>query len=126
MPSNSISFTEIESETLRGYIQKHIEWSRETFGEGHHLEGLLKHIEKECNEVRGAYYDATQERVTTKEVAMELVDIIILSVDALWRLDLSPELITAYLMEKQRINKGREYPKITDPNQPTEHVREKE
>jgi hypothetical protein len=119
------SLYQIEHETLREYIHEHIEWSRATFEGGTHFEGLMKHIEKEVNEARDAYYNAAQEIVLAKEILVELVDIVILSIDAMWRLGFTPEQIARALIEKQNINKGRRYPKITDESQPTEHLRDR-
>jgi hypothetical protein len=109
---------QIEHETLRQYIVEHIQWSREVFGEGNHTEGLLKHIEKEIQEVRSEDLPVHRCR--------ELVDIIILALDAMWREGFTAEEIVSALIEKQNINKGRKYPKITDPGQPTEHLREEQ
>jgi len=105
--------TQIMSTTLRNYIEEHWIWSQETFGPGEHMEGLLKHIEKECNEVRKMPHDI-----------MEGVDIVILAIDLMCRMGYSSDEIAAAIIEKQNINRLREYPKITDPDQPTEHVRE--
>ena len=107
---------QVEHQTIKQYLVEHKAWSLETFGESTHTEGLLKHIEKEVAEAREANF----------HILMELVDIVILSVDAMWRLGFSPEQITSALIEKQNINKKRRYPKITDPDQPTEHFREEE
>lgn len=109
---------QVEQETLRQYIVEHMQWSRETFGEGAHTEGLLRHIEKEVQEVRSEELAVHRMR--------ELVDIIILTLDAMWREGFTAEEIVSALIEKQNINKKRKYPKITDPDQPTEHLREKQ
>lgn len=124
------SLAQVESETIREYIQRHIQWSVETFGEGEHLEGLLKHIEKECNEVRNEVDNASanfiSEEEANKNILNELADIVILTVDAMWRQGFTPEQIAYALLEKQKINMRRKWTKITDPSQPTEHIREKE
>lgn len=108
----------IEHETILSYITKHMEWSRETFGDnegevGQHTEGLLKHIESEVQEIRKSPSDL-----------MEYVDILILVFDAMWRRGFTPREIVAAIIEKQNINKLREYPKITSASEPTEHVRD--
>jgi predicted house-cleaning noncanonical NTP pyrophosphatase (MazG superfamily) len=107
---------DITSQTIYDYIFNHRKWSLKTFGNGDHLEGLLKHISKEVEEVREA--DSNEEKLE------ELIDIIILSIDAAWRLGFFPYEITSVLIEKHNRNKTRTYPKITDPNEPTEHIRE--
>lgn len=115
---------QIEQETIQQYIRDHVIWSTGTFGGEEHTEGLLKYIEKEVNEVREAYYNVTQEAAIVETVMMEAIDIIILALDLVWRLGFTPEQITSALIEKQNINKLRAYPKITNPDQPTEHIRE--
>ena len=115
-----------EETTLGEYIQMHIEWSGKTFGEGSHTEGLLKHIEKEVAEVREAYYQGTTEQISqqqfNQEAAKEFVDIIILSIDAMWRQGLSADQIAHLLCTKQQINFERVYPAITNQDEPTEHI----
>lgn len=133
------SSKQVEGTTLVMYIIAHMNWSRETFGEGHHFDGLMKHIIKEVQEARSSYADvkgytgdmtkSTNERVNLvsiakNEVLYKLVDIIILALDAMWRLGFNQFEIVEALIEKQNINKKRRYPKITDPSQPTEHIRE--
>jgi len=101
--------------TIAEYAEQHKKWSYETFGEGAHTEGLCKHIEKEVNEIRTA--------TSAGEALYELADIIILAIDGMLRLGYSPTNIEVALLHKQRVNAKRKYPKITDENEPTEHVR---
>ena len=117
---------QVEHQTIKQYLVEHKAWSLETFGESTHTEGLLKHIEKEVAEAREANFHIGIADGAGEKLLMELVDIVILSVDAMWRLGFSPEQIASALIEKQNINKKRRYPKITDPDQPTEHFREEE
>lgn len=114
--ASKLSLKEIEGRTIKQYVQAHVNWSIETFGLPEHTEGLLRHIEKECQEIRAEN--------TTIGKAKEFVDIIILAIDAMWRLGLTPREIAAALIEKQQINEDRKYPPITDENEPTEHIRE--
>lgn len=109
------SLYQIEQMTIREYVMEHKIWSHETFGEGNHTEGLLQHIEKEVKEIRKLPSDL-----------LEWMDIIILAFDGAWREGYTPEQIVSALIEKQNINKQREWPKITDPSQPTEHFRKEE
>ena len=106
------SLYQVKMMTIKEYIQEHQEWSLKTFGEGNHTEGLLKHIEKEVEEVRRFPHNL-----------LEWMDIIILAFDGAGREGYTPEQIASALIEKQNINRGREWPKITDASQPTEHVR---
>lgn len=96
---------------LNQYILTQIEWSAAVFGEGEHTEGLLKHIEKELNEVRDSPTDI-----------MEWIDIIILALDGAWRAGFSPEDIVDALIEKQVINAHRKWPTTSNPDEPIEHI----
>ena len=110
-----VTFKQIETTTLYDYIGRHITWSIKTFGEGDHLEGLLNHIEKEIQEVRA--------EISPVERTKELVDIIILAIDAMWRQGFTSGEIVNMLLDKQNVNAQRNWPKITDPSKPTEHIR---
>jgi len=103
---------QVEQQTIREYVKEHKGWSLAAFGEGKHTEGLLRHIEKECIEVRKVPSDL-----------FEWIDIVILAIDGAWREGYTPEQIASALMEKQNINKAREWPKMVA-DQPTEHIRE--
>lgn len=105
---------QIQHETILEYIRTHVEWSDRTFGVGDHTEGLLKHIQKEIEEVR----EISPYSIT------EWVDIIILAIDGAHRQGYSPMQIASMLIEKQNINANRKYPKITNPDEPTEHIQE--
>lgn len=94
------------------WIEKHREWSKETFGEGPHTEGLCRHIEKELDEIRE----------NPKEI-MEWIDVIILALDGAWRAGHTPQEIVAALENKRRINEARKWQKKVK-GQPAEHVRE--
>lgn len=117
---------QLEKETMLEYVREHVKWSEETFGKGERTEGLLKHIEKEIQEAREADFYIGIAPEAGDCLKMELVDIIILALDATWRLGFTPEQIISALIEKQNINKAREWPQETRPNQPTEHIRQKE
>jgi len=110
--------------TIEEYVQMHILWSQKTFGEGEHLEGLLKHIVKEVEEVREVAGDFIQRNTGEKKlaVAKELTDIIILAIDAMWRQGFTAEEISSFLQVKQQINFERKYPPITNQDEPTEHI----
>lgn len=89
------------------------EWSLATFGPGRMTEGILRHIELEGQEVR-----------ENPEDLSEYIDIIILAMDAYWRAGGKPEGIASAIMDKQRINRSRTYPKTSE-DAPSEHVRDR-
>lgn len=97
---------------LRGYIQRHKDWSLKTFGEGRRTEGLCKHIEKELQEVR-----------QNPDDVFEWVDIIILAIDGAWRSGHSPLQVVNALIEKQAINFGRTWEESGSEDEPVEHKR---
>lgn len=91
------------------------EWSRETFGPGSRIEGVLDHITKEIAEVRAKPDDIT-----------EWADLAILTFDGALRQGFEPEEIIAAIKAKQSKNEGRTWPdwRTADPNKAIEHVRE--
>ena len=96
---------------LQKWLQKHIEWSRSTFGEGRRTEGLCKHIAKELDEIRAKPTDL-----------MEWIDVIILAFDGAWRAGYTAPQIVLALISKQAINFQRKWvPQSED--EPTEHLR---
>jgi hypothetical protein len=97
---------------LREYIQRHKDWSLQTFGEGKKTDGLIAHITKELDEIKNNPTDV-----------MEWIDVIILAMDGAWRAGYTPLQIVNALNEKQAINFGRKWSPIVE-GQPTEHVRE--
>ena len=97
---------------LNEYLDRQIEFSRKTFGDGKRTEPICRHIEKEVNEVR-AY----------PEDIMEWVDVIILAFDGAWRAGYTPEEISAALKVKQRINMERKWDKPENESDPFEHDR---
>lgn len=90
------------------------EWSRETFGPGDRVEGVLDHITKEVEEVRARPDDLS-----------EWVDLIILAFDGALRQDWEAEEIIAAIKAKQEKNEARTWPdwRTADPNKAIEHVR---
>lgn len=109
------SIKQVETETLLQYIHRHKKWSKKTFGYdglGDRVEGVLKHIEKEINEVRNDPNDL-----------MEAIDILILGFDLAWRMGYTPNEIVSALIEKQNINRERKWPVNVDKDKPTEHIK---
>lgn len=102
------------------YLRRHIEWSEQAFGPEPRREGVLKHLEKEIEEVRKAK--------TANEAFLEWIDIIILGLDGAQRElkgepDIKAVLILEALFAKQALNKQREWPNHGDPDRPIEHNR---
>jgi len=89
-------------------------WSTETFGPGDRLEGLLKHIRKELDEIEAKPTDVT-----------EWIDVVILAFDGAWRAGYEPEEIVAALSAKYAENRARVWPdwRTAPEGEPIEHVR---
>ena len=100
------------------FIHDHWAWSKRTFGEGDRTEGLLRHIERESDEVR---------QVHTPDAALgQWVDIITLGIDGALRAGHTPLAVAQALVNKQTLNRSRRWPPLINqiPDQPTEHYRE--
>lgn len=98
------------------HVARQKQFSERTFGPGHRTEGILRHIEKEMQEIREAPQDIK-----------EWIDIIILGMDGAWRAGFDPQAVAKALEEKQRVNRERTWPdwrKFTK-DQPIEHIRGK-
>lgn len=96
---------------LSKWLQSHILWSYDTFGDGQRTEGLCRHIEKELQEIRESPSDI-----------MEWIDVVILALDGAWRAGHSVKEICDALEKKQQINSERRWIR-TPENEPTEHVK---
>lgn len=99
---------------LLGYIERQIEWSRETFGPGTRLKGVLAHLRKELDEVEKDPGDAS-----------EWADIIILAIDGAWRQGITPDQLAQALAIKANVNRLRQWPdwRAASPDAPIEHTR---
>lgn len=97
---------------LVDYIKRHREWSEQTFGKGARTGGLVKHIQKECEEILAKPDDLE-----------EWIDVIILAIDGAWRSGHSAEEISGTLELKLLKNQRRVWKVSEDPNVPNEHVR---
>jgi len=95
---------------LFDYINRQKRWSKQTFGDTPRTEGVLRHIEKEIQEVRDAPQDCE-----------EWVDIIILALDGAWRAGFTPYEICQTMLRKQAKNMKRTYLKTPD-DVPSEHI----
>ena len=96
------------------HIERQRKWSRETFGPGSRLLGVLDHIRKELDEIAAAPTDVT-----------EWVDVVILALDGAWRAGYEPHQIIAAIKAKQAKNEAREWPDWREASEDTaiEHVR---
>ncbi|OZE03911.1 hypothetical protein CH255_19695 [Rhodococcus sp. 05-2255-2A2] len=96
------------------HLKHQRDWSRETFGPGSRIEGVLDHITKEIAEVRAKPDDIT-----------EWADLAILAFDGALRQGFEPEEIIAAIKAKQTKNEGRTWPdwRTADPDKAIEHVR---
>lgn len=97
---------------LVAYIEDHQRWSLNTFGQGTRTGGLVKHIQKECEEILAKPDDLE-----------EWIDVIILAIDGAWRAGYAPHQIARMLELKLLKNERRQWKVSTDPNAPNEHVR---
>lgn len=101
---------------LQTYIERHRDWSRETFGPNDRRAGVLAHIRKELVEIEDSGGDDVE----------EWVDIMILAIDGAWRAGHDPGKIAATLLVKQEKNKARQWPDWREKrdDEPIEHVRD--
>ena len=95
-------------------IQEQQDWSRETFGPGSRLQGVLDHIRKELREIESHPTDLS-----------EWVDVIILAIDGAWRAGYTPQEIIDQYIAKMKKNYAREWPdwRTMPPDKAIEHVR---
>jgi len=84
---------------LVAYIRGQIDFSREAFGPGPRLHGVLDHMAKEMIEV-----------VDSPQDPFEWADLIILAIDGAWRQGIAPEDLCSALSVKQEINRNRTWP----------------
>lgn len=97
---------------LVDYLNRHINWSDQTFGRGARTGGLVKHIQKECEEILAKPDDLE-----------EWIDVMILAFDGAWRAGYAPREIVDMLERKLYKNQQRLWKVSEDPNVPNEHVR---
>ncbi len=106
--------TLIHDSLTPGSIEAYYRWSLETFGPGERTLAVLRHIEKELDEVAAAPDDV-----------VEWADVIILAIDGAMRQGHTVRQIFAAIKAKHAKNMRREWPdwRLADPDQPIEHVR---
>lgn len=98
-----------------GHLRRQREWSRETFGPGKRLKGVLAHLRKEVDEVEASGgLDLT-----------EWIDLMVLAVDGAQRQGYTDAQIIEEYLAKMEENYSREWPdwrKFSE-DEPIEHVR---
>jgi hypothetical protein len=104
------------------FMDRQIVFSMKAFGEGRRTRGIIAHIRKEIKEVLKA-----------PNSPYEWIDIAILALDGAWRSvygGTSPdmarqvsELVAVALLEKQRKNVLRKWPKPISQNTAVEHIK---
>jgi hypothetical protein len=92
-------------------LQDHADWSDKTFGEGKRTIGLVKHIQKELNEILENPTDL-----------VEWCDVVILAFDGFRRAGGSPSQFLSEISNKILKNFSRKY-KMVPEDQPSEHDR---
>ncbi len=96
------------------HLHRQREFSRQTFGPGERIDGVLDHIRKELCEIEADPTDVE-----------EWIDVVLLAFDGAWRSGHSPEQIATCLAAKQVKNEARNWPdwRTADPTKGIEHVR---
>lgn len=97
------------------HLERHIEFSKKTFGPGILTEGIIDHITEELDEIKAEPLDLE-----------EWIDVVMLALDGAWRAGHSPEDI-AYMLEcKQTKNEARNWPDWTtvDRTKAIGHIKE--
>lgn len=97
------------------HLYRQREWSELTFGPGDRTSGTIDHIRKELIEIEADPHDLE-----------EWIDVILLALDAAWRLGNTPEEVAHAIATKQSINEHREWPdwRTIPTDKAVEHVRD--
>ena len=92
----------LKSFDLVKWLERQRSFSSHTFGPGDRSKGIISHVRQELVEIEDATSHAEQ--------LGEWVDVVILSLDAMWRLGYSAEEIAAAIHLKQLKNMKRRWP----------------
>ena len=98
---------------LVNWLTKKMEWSYKTFGTSERHIGVLKHIEKEIEEVRQRPQDVT-----------EWMDIVLLAFDGACRMGFTPDQVVSALIAKQEKNTQRRWPPPVANDEPSFHLKD--
>ncbi|WP_457939344.1 dATP/dGTP pyrophosphohydrolase domain-containing protein [Mesorhizobium sp. 10J20-29] len=94
------------------FVEKHRNWSYATFGSGRQTTGLIRHIQKELEEIRQSPDDLS-----------EWVDVMLLALDGYLRHGGTVENALRDMQAKQDKNLARRWVAATDESTPVEHNR---
>jgi hypothetical protein len=99
------------------FLKQQRNFSLHAFGPNERTKGIVDHIKKEIKEIEKAE--------TPGEKMNEFVDVVILALDAMWRLGFSPEEIVVAIQLKQSLNIRRKWPdwRTVPENEAVEHDR---
>lgn len=92
----------LKSFDLIKWIERQREFSSRTFGPGDRTKGIIDHVRKELVEI--------EQSQSHEEQLGEWVDVVILSLDQMWRLGYSGEEIASAIHLKQLKNIQRRWP----------------
>jgi len=125
------------------YYEHHVKWSKNTFGpvENRGFEGVIAHLRKEINELEeakekferakklpsGPIENIFEKQEAKNNLAEEIADIIILSLEMYNLMQVDSNEISVALVLKQDKNKSRRWPAVEDQvdGQPIEHIKDK-
>lgn len=102
----------MKQKTLREIVIDQQTFSQKTFGPGIRTKGIVAHIRKELKEIEQAPFDLS-----------EWADVVLLALDGAWRHGYTPEEIVNAIVDKQRINRQREWCIDMDPDKPVKHIK---
>ena len=100
-----------KQDDLAQYLREQREWSTRTFGPNYRTAGLLKHIQKELEEIAANPTDL-----------VEWIDVILLACDGYWRHGGEPENLMRDIRAKFEKNRNRQWSPPRD-DEPSEHIR---
>jgi hypothetical protein len=101
-----------KQDDLAQYLREQREWSTRTFGPNYRTTGLLKHIQKELEEIAANPTDL-----------VEWIDVILLACDGYWRHGGEPENLMRDIRAKFEKNRNRQWSPPRD-DEPSEHIRD--
>lgn len=97
---------------FESFVENHRNWSYATFGTGRQTIGLIRHIEKELDELR-----------QTPDELSEWIDVMILALDGYLRHGGTVENALRDMQAKQKINLARRWISAPEETTPSEHDR---
>lgn len=104
---------QLEQDSLIDFLIIQKSWSLQTFGPGRRTVGLCNHIKSELTEI-----------LAEPDSLEEWIDVIVLALDATWRLGATPEEVVETLMNKQQQNLLRLWGPPPPEDQPSFHIKE--